>query len=340
MTQLPLPDLIDVPHSPAIPGLVFRRFRGESDYPAMVQLTNERAAFNGDEFNLSVEELADESKPSEHFDPTHDLLLAEVAGELVGYWRVKWWNVDNGTRVYGIAHFLHPDWRDRGIGRAALLWAENRARAIAAGHDVSRPKYLQGFATQGNRYQAALLEANGYQAVRTFQLRVRPALDDIPDFPLPDGLEVRPVRPEQYRALWDADLEAFHDAWGADEPDEQDYQRWLAHPVWFQPELWQVAWDTATGEVAGQVRTFIDHAENERFSRRRGYTEFISVRRPYRRQGLARALIALSLRAQRDAGMTESALHVDADSLTGAMRVYEECGFRVEQTDTLYRKPL
>ena len=157
---------------------------------------------------------------------------------------------------------------------------------------------------------------------------------------LPPGLEVRPVRPEQYRALWDADIDAFHDHWGVSEPNEEDYQRWLTHPVWFQPELWQVAWDVATGEVAGQVRTYIDHAENERFGRHRGYTEFISVRRPYRRQGLARALIALSLRAQRDAGMTASALHVDADNLTGAMRVYEECGFLVEQTDTLYRKAL
>ena len=126
--------------------------------------------------------------------------------------------------------------------RQALLWAERRARGLAA-HETSRPHILQGFATQGNRYQAQLLESNGYQAMRYFQLRVRPTLDDIPDFPLPPGLEVRPVRPEQYRALWDADIDAFHDHWGVSEPNEEDYQRWLTHPVWFQPELWQVAWD-------------------------------------------------------------------------------------------------
>ena len=199
---------------------------------------------------------------------------------------------------------------------------------------------MQGYATQGNRYQAGLLEAHGYQPARFFQVRVRPTLDDLPDFPLPDGLEVRPVRPEQYRAIWDADIDAFHDHWGVGEPDEEDYRRWQENEVWFQPALWQVAWDVATEEVAGQVRTFIDHAENERFGRRRGYTEFISVRRPYRRRGLARALIALSLRTQRDAGMTSSALNVDAASQTGATRVYEECGFQVAQINTLYRKPL
>jgi mycothiol synthase len=36
--------------------------------------------------------------------------------------------------------------------------------------------------------------------------------------------------------------------------------------------------------------------------------------------------------------MTESALGVDSESLRGATRVYEDCGFRVEKTHRLYRK--
>lgn len=333
------PDAVAVPGAPPIAGLVFRHFRGPDDYPEMVRIANEITVANGYEWNTTVEEMTDDYKPDERFDPAHDLLLAEVDGATIGYWRVIWWAVENGPLIYSMSHNLHPAWRGQGIGRAMLNWQENRARAIA-GHDTSRPQHLQGYATEGNRYLAGLLEANGYQASRYFQLRVRPTLDNIPDFPLPAGLEVRPVRPEHYRAIWDADIDAFHDHWGVSEPEEEDYRRWLEHKVWFQPDLWQVAWDTATGQIAGQVRTYIDHAENEYFGRRRGYTEFISVRRPYRRRGLARALIALSLRAQRDAGMTESALNVDADSLTGATRIYEECGFQVEQTGTVYRKAL
>ena len=79
-----------------------------------------------------------------------------------------------------MSHNLHPAWRGQGIGRAMLNWQENRARAIA-GHDTSRPQHLQGYATEGNRYLAGLLEANDYQASRYFQMRVRPTLDDIPD---------------------------------------------------------------------------------------------------------------------------------------------------------------
>ena len=100
MSLLPLPDLIDVPEAPAIPGLLFRHFRGESDYPAMVRLTNERAAFNGDEYNMTIEELADDYKPGEHFDPANDILLAEVDGALAGFWHVRWWDEENGPRIY------------------------------------------------------------------------------------------------------------------------------------------------------------------------------------------------------------------------------------------------
>ena len=68
--------------------------------------------------------------------------------------------------------------------------------------------------------------------------------------------------------------------------------------------LWRVAWDG--DEVAGQVRSFINAEENERRGRLRGYTEHISVRRPWRRRGLARALIAASFPLLRARGMTEA----------------------------------
>lgn len=88
------------------------------------------------------------------------------------------------------------------------------------------------------------------------------------------------------------------------------------------------------------MRTFIDALENETHGRQRGYTEFISVRRPYRRRGLARALIAESLRVQKAQGMTESALMVDSENPTGATRVYDDCGFRVVEQSAAYRKAL
>jgi GNAT superfamily N-acetyltransferase len=157
---------------------------------------------------------------------------------------------------------------------------------------------------------------------------------------LPEGLEVRRVLPEHYRQIWDAANEASRDEWGFVERSEEDYEAWLVDTTTFQPDLWQVAWDIPTNQVAGQVRTYIDHEQNKLYNRQRGWTEFISVRRPWRRRGLARALIARSLRAQKEAGMTESALGVDGESLSGAMRIYEDCGFRTMKRSTVFRKAM
>jgi GNAT superfamily N-acetyltransferase len=298
-------------------------------------------------------ERSDTPEELEHFfahltncDPYTDMIFAEVdpgdgrEPEVIGYSRGTWRTEGSGERRYMFFGRILPVWRRQGIGQAMLRWMEAHLREIAAGHPADVEKYFMTFVAQGETGLAAMLEKTAYEPVRYMFDMVRPDLENIPDYPLPEGLEVRPVQPGHYRAIWDADTEAFRDHWGFVEPSEEDYQAWLGDTVTFQPELWQVAWDIATDQVAGQVRTFIDHEQNKLYDRRRGWTEMINVRRPYRRRGLARVLIARSLRAQKQAGMTESALGVDSENLSGATRVYEDCGFRVVKRNTIYKKPL
>jgi GNAT superfamily N-acetyltransferase len=215
---------------------------------------------------------------------------------------------------------------------------ENRLRTVAKAHPPEREKAFQAETSQEETGLAAMLEGEGYRPVRYGWEMLRPDLENLPDFPLPDGVEIRPVLSEHYRAIWDADIEAFRDHWGFSLPTEDEYKEWLEDKTIFQPDLWQIAWDIESNQVAGQVRTFIHHAENEKYDRKRGYTEFISVRRPWRKRGLARALIVRSLAVQKEQGMTESALGVDSENLSGATRVYEACGFQVIKTHTVHRK--
>lgn len=63
------------------------------------------------------------------------------------------------------------------------------------------------------------------------------------------------------------------------------------------------------------------------------------MRRPWRRRGLARALLARSLAMHRDLGMNEAALGVDTESLSGANLLYESMGFRPVRVSHTYRKP-
>ncbi len=339
-------DAIQLPDAPEVPGLRFRHFRGGRDYGHMATITRVSAEADGTERADTPEELEHFFAHLTNCDPYTDMIFAEVDPgdgrdpEVIGYSRGTWRTEGSGERRYIFLGRILPRWRRKGIGRAMLGWMEGRLREIASGHPAEVEKSFRGIAAQGETGLAAMLEKTGYQPVRYWFEMVRPDLENIPDFSLPEGLEVRPVLPEQYRAIWDADTEAFRDHWGFSEPSEQDYQAWLGDPTAFQPQLWQVAWDIATDQVAGQVKTFIDHEQNKLYHRQRGWTEGISVRRPFRRRGLARALIARSLRAQKQAGMTESALGVDSENLSGATKVYEDCGFRVVKTETIYRKPL
>ncbi|MCC6189533.1 MAG: GNAT family N-acetyltransferase [Anaerolineales bacterium] len=327
---------------PSVAGVTFRPYRGESDLPAMLEVLQSSKDADGLDQAASLDMLRLAYLAAANFDPPRDVLVAEAGQRLAAYGRT-FWQKEDGAEVYQywIVSFVRPDWRRHGIGTALLGWLEQCALAVAAqrGHAATALAYWQVMAYDCETAKAALLERAGYAPARYFYDMVRPNLDDIPDAPMPAGLEIRAVQPEHLRAIWDANEEAFRDHWAEPERQPQDYERWLANDE-CQPDIWKVAWDTARGEVAGMVLGFIHPEENARFHRQRGWTENICVRRPWRRRGLASALIAASLRELKARGMSEAALGVDADSLTGALGVYERMGFQVTRRETLYRKPI
>lgn len=324
-----------LPDAPAIPGLTFRKFRGESDYPAMAAVIESSNDADQIEWVTTVEDIARNYAHLSNCDPYQDMLFAEVNGAVIGYNRVRWWKESEGNRIYFHFGFLLPQWRRKGIGRAMLHHGECRLREIAADHPADGPRFLESFAYDTQAGTEALLLGEGYAAIRYEYHMVRPTLDDIPAAPLPLGLEVRPARSEHYRAVWDANQEAFRDHWGYSPATENDYQLWLKDPD-FDPSLWQVAWDG--DQIAGMVMNFINARENARHNRRRGYTEDICVRRPWRRRGLARALLLRSFQVLRERDCTEAALSVDTENPNGALRLYESVGFRTVKRESTYRK--
>jgi ribosomal protein S18 acetylase RimI-like enzyme len=218
-----------------------------------------------------------------------------------------------------------------------LAYNERRLRAIARGHPAGIPKLYRVWATGTEDGALALFAAAGYEPVRHYILMTRPIDRPLPGAPLPAGLAVRLVEPGHHRAIWEAMWEARRDHWGFVEPTEQDYQRWTRGRL-FAPELWKVAWDGE--QVAGMVLNRLDRAQNEQQGRRRGYTQDIFVRRPWRRRGLARSLLVQSIHMFRELGMEETALGVDTQNPSGALRLYESVGYRPVQRHTFFNKNL
>lgn len=327
---------VRLPDAPQIPGLEFRTFDPERDYEGLVGLIREAHLADGIDWIPTVEALRAEHEHSAEFDPRRDLLVALVDGSIVGASQA-----DVRTREAGPNHhvegWVSVAFRRRGLGRALLHWAEARAGEVALVDGRTGERSLSSWPDEAQLGAVALYEGEGYAIVRYGFMMIRDLAEPIAELPLPDGLEVRPVEPADHRRIWDADTEAFRDHWNAGERTDADFGGWFANPD-LDTRLWRVAWDG--DEVAGSVMNFIYPAENEALGVRRGWLDHVSVRRQWRRRGLASALIADSLRAHREAGMAEAALGVDAENLSGALRVYESQGFRRVRTGVSYRKAL
>lgn len=231
--------------------------------------------------------------------------------------------------------------RRHGLGRRLLTWTESRRLALAAADALAgvasdRPRWLTTFTHDGDVGGRALLEASGYVPFRVFHSMRRPNLEAIPDLPLPGGLEIRPIpdTPEAIRAVIAADTEAFRDHFGSVDEPEAVYAMVVGDPD-TDVSLWLVAFDG--DEIAGGVLNGI-HLDAD--GARIGWHDSVFTRRPWRRRGLARALIAASLRLLRERGVSSAALGVDAANPNQALHLYESCGFRVATSATAWRKPL
>jgi GNAT superfamily N-acetyltransferase len=331
---------IFVPGAPDIPGLRFRPFGGEADYAAMAAVQARAHQADGIDAITTAAEWRNTYENLVHCDPGTDTLFAEVYGALVAFGRVRWRDQSDGMRRFDTFGFVDPGWRRRGLGRAMLRWIERRAAAIHASlPPAAGGAILATSAEDGELGKIALLRHEGFAPLR-YERYMRRSLDEpIPDAPLPAGFEFRPAQPEHYRAIWEADDRGFEDHWGHAPGTEQDYRRWLGGSH-LQPELWRVIWHIESNRIAAQVLSFVDHEENERCGRRRGYTEDITTQREFRRMGLARAALCESMRMFRDMGFSETYLGTDSQNLTGSYRVYEWCGYRTDKLETTYSKAL
>lgn len=325
-----------MPPFPELDGVTFRGFRGPDDYVHFVRIVNVVAREEEDERFATVDEIASSYDHLERCDPFRDVLVAEAGGAPVAYGRV-WWDEEAEGHVHKHFGLVDPSFAGRGIGGALIGWNEARLREIAADHGHAGPNHLQAWVNDRNQAASALFRARGYEPITYSAEMVRPSVEDLPEHRLPDGLEIRAVSDADLRTIWEAEVEAFRDHWGYVEQTEAGYERFLARP-YTDTTLWKVAWDDEG--VAGQVRSFIDTAENAEFGRERGWTEDISTARRWRRRGVAKALIVESIRELAARGMTEVALGVHTENPNGAFDLYSGLGYEVVATWTTYRKPL
>jgi ribosomal protein S18 acetylase RimI-like enzyme len=321
--------------APEIDGLQFRGFMGESDYQNMIDVFQACIEADQIEEEHTLEDLIRYYNNIQRCNLYTEMIFAEIHDKVVGYGRC-WWNHElNNDYVYISFVNLIPEWRGTDIGLAMGRHLHARIHEIARRHPDDAPKYLQMNGPDSQQWHTGLIEDLDLKAVRYSIQMTRPCSLPIEITPLPEGLEERPTKTTEIRKIWESANEAFRDHFGFVEPTEEEYENWIMEPD-FQPQLWKIAWDG--DQAAGNVLNFVRYNENDKFNRKRGYTEGISVRRPWRRKGVARALLTQSIKMFQDMGMEETCLFVDTKNPSGALKLYTSVGYKEIKRYVTYRK--
>lgn len=249
--------------------------------------------------------------------------------------------LDQEGRLTGYADLgAHPDpkyWLDLRVPmsssdetRDALIrWGEERARRRAGGHEGA---LMRAFAYDSDEPEKMALERHGYQLIR-HSYRMRIDFDDEPPPPeWPEGVTVRPATEADLETAYETQMETFEDSWEHTREPYDEWSHWVVEED-LDLSLWFVAEEN--GEVAGIALTKQHEAEEGL-----GWVRVLGVRRPWRRRGVGRALLLHVFQEYRRRGFHGVGLGVDAESLTGANRLYENAGMRVFRRSDIYEKAL
>jgi mycothiol synthase len=294
-----------------------------------------RMMLGADEFDVE-EYRAHWTSPD--FQPETDARIAITSdGKMVGV--IEVWNNTPPFLQNWVWGRVHPEHEGEGIGTALLEWAECHARKkLSLAESGTRVTMRTGqFAV--NTAAKSLFESVGYIGVRHF-FDMERVMDTPPEAPmLPDGIVIRSMMiPNEYEAMHRLDVEAFRDHWGYIERPFEDTFAALMHEVQFSPKhdpaLWSVAMEgeRMAGMVMGRLEAGGDSDA--------GWIDSLAVRKAYRKKGIALALLVHTFGELYKRGQRKAQLAVDADNLSGALRLYQRAGMHVFRQFDLYEKEL
>ncbi|MGH3071595.1 MAG: GNAT family N-acetyltransferase [Gaiellaceae bacterium] len=223
------------------------------------------------------------------------------------------WDADTDIRTWIELHGDEPE--------ALLQWALDRATA---------PRVFSG-GWEDARQEKRAIEDAGFRLVR-HSYRMAIDLHDAPTEPaLPGDLELDPFVAGDERAVYDVHMETFEDSWEHLREPYERWRHWTIERPGFDPDLWLLARDGE--EIAGIVLGRV-HEEDPTI----GWVAVLGVRRGWRRRGLGEALLRAAFATLHRRGCRRIVLGVDAESLTGAHRLYERVGMHVAARFDVYEK--
>ncbi len=236
------------------------------------------------------------------------------------------------VEAWGIVDAAH---QGRGLGGTLYAWIVERARKAIGQAPPEARVVLGQNVFENDTAAAAFLAERGFRPTRHFW-RMTIQLDDTvaaprwPEGIRPASIDVESELEESVRAVNEAFRDHYGHVEGSFEERLERTRHRMASDADYDPELNFLARDQ--GRIAGVC--FCQPVSGT--DRGAGYVGALGVLRPWRQRGLGLALLLEAFHRFRAAGKRRVHLHVDAESLTGATRLYKKAGMHVDQLNHEY----
>jgi mycothiol synthase len=266
-------------------------------------------------------------------NPQTNVRLVLEGDQLVGC--AGFWSEPPCATVFGWCR-VHPFHKGQGIGTCLAEWMAKAARNVSLAQAPEGTKIaLRQTKYDQDADSRELLLSQAYRPIRHF-LRMVIDLDvPVPEPRFPAGLKVHTFdRVRDLGQLVRAEQEIFSDHWGYVlhdfERELEAWNHWLDHDLRHDPSVWFLIMGGSeiagvclcTGAVTGEPDV--------------GYVASLGVKREWRHRGVGLAMLHLAFGEFYRRGKARVTLDVDADSLTGATRLYEKAGMRILRRQTAY----
>lgn len=229
---------------------------------------------------------------------------------------------------------VHPEYTHRRIGTAVVEALAGGAVELRDRIDPALPGELKMWRQASRDGTGALAESRGFETWRWFFRMRRDLTEPIVSGTPADGYLTRPYRSEDEPAVLNVRNSSFADHWGSTAMDPERWTAAFEESTAFRPQHSRVALGPDGTVVAFVlVQEFVGNTKTHGYST--GHLALVGTLREARGRGLASALVASVLESLAGGGYRYAELGVDAESPTGAGRIYERLGFVTVERETV-----